>query len=153
MSSINDFERILKEKLTEAEAAVNRLKQEMTVMTSKLIEAQNRMKALTEVFKYEVDSKGIAYFQSPQTIQNDKTLFHIEPPFKNITIREACRMILQEKGSLHIKDIQKILSEGGKEVGRTSITSILIRGKEFEKVEGKQNTFKLKDEGVINVVK
>ncbi|MDA2918099.1 hypothetical protein MYX76_01160 [Desulfobacterota bacterium AH_259_B03_O07] len=84
--------------------------------------------------------------------KDSENLFEVKSLFKDLTIREACRTVLSHSGPLHVSSIQHILKQGGRYVEKTSLTSTMLRAKEFERVEGKQNTFKLKDEGVTNVV-
>lgn len=77
-------------------------------------------------------------------IQVQAPLIEVPQRFADKSIREACREVLSAKGALHVKALHDELVKGGKAVKRATVTGILIRAKEFERVNGKKNTFKLK---------
>lgn len=141
------FAKEVQEKLEAARKETEELVLQIEQMKQKQEEAVKRYNVIKDFYELEF---GNLVTKSSKDSEN---LFEVKPLFKDLTIREGCIMILRNSGPLHVSEIQRILNEGGRYVEKRSLTSTMLRGKEFKKVEGKQNTFKLKYEGVTNVVK
>ena len=121
----------IRQKIEATEKEVDSLQQKVYESTTDLHTAKKTLQILYDFYELE--------FQ--EQIMKRK----VTPRFIDITIRQACRIILKENITLHISDIQRILEEGGRKVIKTSITSILIRSQEFVRAPGLENTFKLKE--------
>jgi len=129
----------IKQKIEYTEKEVASLEIKLSEYTHKLDVAHRALQGLRDFFQFE--------FQTDTTKEvSDKMDNKDTQRFVDMTIREACRLVLKENGPLHARYIQRLLIQGGRPVMKTSVTSILIRGKEFERVPGKENTFKIKED-------
>lgn len=129
----------IKQKIEATEKEVASLQKKVGEFTLKLNAANMALRGLQHFYQYEFQKDTIKK-------ASDETDIKVTQRFANMFIRKACRLILKEHGPLYVGEIQRILREGGRAVAKTSVTSILIRGKEFERVSGKENTFKLKED-------
>lgn len=131
----------VKSKIQEVEEEVRTLEIKVKGFTETLGVAHKRLEVLRDFDRMELQKD-----KRQEPSQPDIHSYHVDRRFINMTIREACQQILKEYGPLYVGEIYPILKAGGREVKRTSITSILIRGKEFARVLGKENTFKIKED-------
>ena len=129
-------------KIRSVEKVVRDLEAKIGAFNEELEKGIHRREVIKEFFRLEYgnipNGDGIAHADSP--------LFTIPKRFENSTIRESCRQILQGVGGMHVADIAKIIETGGRPTTKNSVTSVLVRGDEFGRTQGKQNTFYLIEE-------
>ena len=129
-------------KIRSVEKVVRDLEAKIGTFNEELEKEIHRREVIKEFFRLEYgnipNDDGIAYADSP--------LFTIPKRFENVTIRESCRQILKGRGGMHVSDIASEIEAGGRIASRNSVTSVLVRGDEFGRTQGKQNTFYLIEE-------
>lgn len=134
----DSFNKILADKLKAAEKDVELIRQELAVWTTKLQQAEQRIQAYRRVYELEYGTGN------HDNNKNASALFPNATRFVGKTLREASIEVLKEQGALHLSDVHRYLAEGGLENKKTTLVTVLIKGKDFERVEGKPNTFRLK---------
>jgi len=129
----------IEQKIEDTEKEVAILQKQVIEFSEKLNVAHKALRGLRDFYQFEFQKDTTKEVSDMMDIKDTQR-------FVDMTIRKACGIILKEHGPLHVGEIHPILKEGGREVKKTSIVSILIRAKEFERVSGKENTWKLKED-------
>ena len=124
------------------EARLRSLKQTVDELESKI--AQSSEELGREKHRLEVTQEfyNLEFGQNPDL----PFLFEVPKRFEDMTVRQGCLELLRENGAMHVAEIAEALKRGGREVAKTSVTSVLIRGTEFQRVQGKPNTFRVNEE-------
>lgn len=138
LDSNAELKRDVEDRLRRMQQAVNDLEAEISKLNEKLTRERHRLDVTGEFFRLEFENNGNLNLQGAET-----PLFNIPQRFEQGTIRSACRDLLQQNGPMHVADLHTAITTGGRTVTKTSITSTLIRGDEFGRVEGRPNTFRL----------
>lgn len=121
-------------KVHAAEQVVRELEAKIGVLNDELGKAAYRLGTAKEFYRLEYG------------VNEESPLFTMPKRFENGTIREACRQLLKQSSPMHVAQIASAINDGGRAASKTSVTSILVRGREFGRVEGKANTFYLMEE-------
>ena len=128
-SGIEGKLRLVEEAVRELDAEIGRLQRELDKET-------HRLEVMKEFYRLEFGDLA-----SAEPVSSESPLFTMPKKFENVTIREACRQILRGTGGMHAAEIASAINDGGRSVPTTSVTSVLVRGKEFGRVAHKANTF------------
>ena len=137
----NDIDiKVLEARLLAVRKTVQELEEKAASYNDELAKERRALEITEAFYNLELHRLGVSIFGGAPH------LFEMPPRFANVTIRKACFQLLKERGAMHVADLQAALAEGGQNKAKTSITGTLIRGKEFERVPMKPNTFRLRDE-------
>ncbi|MFC1935695.1 hypothetical protein ACFLX9_02905 [Chloroflexota bacterium] len=131
-----DIRTEVERRIREIEKLVHDLEEKVAANMGELTKEKHRLDITKEFYTLELERLGV---QTPSG--TERPLFDMEPRFATMTAREACRQLLQGRGPMHARELQVELEKGGKKLKKPAITSVLVRGKEFERV--RPNTFKL----------
>ena len=118
------------------EKVVRDLESEIAALNAELEKETHRLDVVSEYFRLE-------YGNIPQDEGSGGPLFTMPKRFEGATVRESCREVLKGRGGMHVSDIASEIQEGGRIASKNTVTSILVRGNEFGRVEGRPNTFYL----------
>lgn len=125
-------------RLREMEQVVHDLENQIAGLNDQLTGERHRLDISREFYRLEFKvaaNSALAGMELP--------MFDVPLRFAKTTVRAACQQLLKERGPLHVSVIQEAVEEGGRKVSKTSISSVLNRAEEFERVEGQPNTFRL----------
>lgn len=125
----------LEARLRSLEQTVDELEAKIADSTEELVREKHRLAIIQEYYNLEFRQNS-----------HESLLLDVPKRFEGVTVRQACLELLREHGAMHVAEITERLKSGGREVAKTSVTSVLIRGNEFQRVPGKPNTFRVKEE-------
>ena len=124
------------------EKVVRDLESKIADLNAELAIETHRLDVNSEYFRLEYGNIP----HDGSTTQPGEPLFTLPKRFEMATVREACREILKGTGGMHVTDIARFIEDGGRPITKNSVTSVLVRGDEFGRVEGQTNTFYLIEE-------
>ena len=133
----SDMKAEIEARVRSIEEVVSGLEAEIAEQNERLAKETHRLEITQEFYRLEYGQNSHA---------PDAVLFEMPKRFEGMTVRQACIELLREHGPLHVAKIVAHMKRGGRDVKKTSVTSVLIRRKDFVRVLGKPNTFQMNEE-------
>jgi hypothetical protein len=134
---ITDMKAEIEARVRSIEEVVKDLEAKIAEQSERLAEKKHRLEITQEFYRLE-------YGQNSHT--PEAALFEMPKRFEGMTVRKACVELLRAYGAMHVATIADHMKRGGREVPKTSLTSVLIRSNDFQRVPGKPNTFQVNEE-------